>query len=113
MIEVAVFSSPIGRLELAVRDGRLCALAPIWSRQPLARRSAHRRDEQVEGPEQVEAREQVEGREQVEPGASDPAAVLQALGRFFDGDVRAIDALDVELSGTPFQQRAWLAMREI
>ena len=37
----------------------------------------------------------------------------QALQRYFKGDVTAIDKLPVAKLGTPFQQRAWAALRRI
>jgi methylated-DNA-[protein]-cysteine S-methyltransferase len=36
-----------------------------------------------------------------------------ALARYFKGDIRAIDKLPVAKIGTPFQQRAWAALRRI
>jgi methylated-DNA-[protein]-cysteine S-methyltransferase len=36
-----------------------------------------------------------------------------ALVRYFKGDIRAIDKLPVARIGTPFQQRAWAALRRI
>lgn len=41
--------------------------------------------------------------------------VLRAFRRYFDGDTRALDGLDVELSpgGTPTQQKVWRALRRI
>ncbi len=37
----------------------------------------------------------------------------QALDRYFDGDLKAIDALPVDPGGTPFQARVWKALRGI
>lgn len=42
-----------------------------------------------------------------------PAAITSALASYFDGDLRAIDAVPVAAGGTPFQQRVWAALREI
>jgi methylated-DNA-[protein]-cysteine S-methyltransferase len=36
-----------------------------------------------------------------------------AIERYFAGELAAIDALPVELVGTPFQREVWLALREI
>ena len=51
-----------------------------------------------------------------EPGAGGDAAVLDAaaaqLREYFDGSRRAFD-LPLDLEGTPFQRRAWLALAEI
>jgi methylated-DNA-[protein]-cysteine S-methyltransferase len=37
----------------------------------------------------------------------------EALRRYFDGNIRAIDKLPVANIGTPFQQRAWKELRKI
>ncbi len=41
------------------------------------------------------------------------AAVRGALQRYFEGDVCALDAIELNLSGTPFQRAVWQAIREI
>lgn len=50
-------------------------------------------------------------------GASAPGSpsrvVLDALDRYFAGDLTAIDALAVNPSGTPFQLRVWSALRDV
>lgn len=46
------------------------------------------------------------------PGDS-PPAVRDALGRFFAGDLVAIDALAVRTNGSDFQRRVWAALRGI
>ena len=43
----------------------------------------------------------------------DLGAITEALGAYFDGDVRALDGLSVEYAGGPFQQRVWDALRAI
>ena len=42
-----------------------------------------------------------------------PFGVTQRLTDYFDGDLHAIDALQVELSGTVFQRQVWAALRGI
>ncbi len=44
---------------------------------------------------------------------ADPAGLTSALRAYFEGDVRAIDDLPVDLRGTPFQNAVWSALREI
>lgn len=39
--------------------------------------------------------------------------VRDGLGRYFDGDVTAIDAIACAGRGTPFQEKAWAALRKI
>jgi methylated-DNA-[protein]-cysteine S-methyltransferase len=52
------------------------------------------------------------------PGASvgpgdDPGGVVSVLSRYFGGDLASLDEIDVELHGTPFQQRVWNALRTV
>jgi O-6-methylguanine DNA methyltransferase len=43
----------------------------------------------------------------------DPAGVVTELGRYFAGDLGALDRIEVECSGTPFQRRVWDELRRI
>jgi O-6-methylguanine DNA methyltransferase len=47
-----------------------------------------------------------------EPGSA-PAAVIEALDRYFDGELDAIDALPTATGGTAFQRQVWTALRAI
>jgi|SRR4051794_18133514 methylated-DNA-[protein]-cysteine S-methyltransferase len=49
---------------------------------------------------------------QLEPGAA-PARIRRALERYFAGKLQAIDEIDVETGGTPFQSNVWRALRKI
>lgn len=95
MIWVTEFRSPIGVLKLATREEQLCLLTPVdrWTRARahLARRSP----------------------DDAWRHADDPGGVVSSLRRYFDGEVWVLDDIDVELSGSPFQRRAWQAMRAI
>lgn len=42
-----------------------------------------------------------------------PDSVLDAVGRFFAGDVTAIDEVPVSQRGTPVQEEVWRALRSI
>jgi methylated-DNA-[protein]-cysteine S-methyltransferase len=42
-----------------------------------------------------------------------PLRVREALEAYFEGQLGAIDALEVETGGTDFQKRAWAALRQI
>lgn len=59
------------------------------------------------------------GYEVVEDGAAlaalgtGPALVAEAVVRYADGELAALDGVPVEQAGGPFQQRAWQAMRAI
>lgn len=52
------------------------------------------------------------GRLGLEPGRT-PAAARDALRRYLDGDLAALDAVPVEMGGTEFQQLVWRALRGI
>ncbi len=43
----------------------------------------------------------------------EPSAAAVALARYFQGDCRAIERLQIQMEGTAFQQSVWLALREI
>jgi methylated-DNA-[protein]-cysteine S-methyltransferase len=94
-IDVAEMESPIGRIVLAVREGRLCALefAPRWPR----RRAALRR--RFGGA--------------VFRRGGDPWGVARRLAAYFAGDMEAFAHLPLDPGGTPFQQKVWRALRRI
>ncbi len=95
MLELATYDSPIGALTLATRGGRVCLLhfgvdgAEI--RRTLAR---------WYGAEPIVER-------------PDPAGAIGVLQAYFDGNVRALDEVPVEMNGTPFQKRVWEALRDV
>ena len=95
MIETTTLDSPLGTLHVAVRDGRLCLIE-------LSSESRFRDRLRASG-------------EATEPLRSEPArAILGALGSYFAGDTKALDAIEVDpLGGTPFQRRVWSALRSI
>ncbi len=45
--------------------------------------------------------------------ACNPNGLTEAIGRYFTGELTAIDALPVQTGGTPFQRDVWRALREI
>ena len=45
--------------------------------------------------------------------ADDPAGAVSVLSRYFAGDLTSLDQVDVELHGTPFQERVWTALRTV
>jgi methylated-DNA-[protein]-cysteine S-methyltransferase len=45
--------------------------------------------------------------------ASGESKPVQAMRRYFDGDLDIIDALPVATGGTPFQREVWTALRNI
>ncbi|HLI67703.1 MAG TPA: methylated-DNA--[protein]-cysteine S-methyltransferase, partial [Caulobacteraceae bacterium] len=42
-----------------------------------------------------------------------PSAAVKAFAAYFAGDVSALDGLEVETGGTPFQRQVWAALRNI
>jgi methylated-DNA-[protein]-cysteine S-methyltransferase len=48
----------------------------------------------------------------LEPSCN-PNGLTNAIGRYFAGEVTAIDTLPVQTAGTPFQCEVWRALREI
>ena len=95
MIEIAIVHTPIDALTLASRDGRLCVLH-FGAREAPARAALQR---WYPG-ETVERR-------------PDPAGVATALAKYFSGRLDALDEIEVELNGTPFQQSVWRALRGV
>jgi methylated-DNA-[protein]-cysteine S-methyltransferase len=87
MIELSRVDSPLGTVTFAVGSRGLCALT-LGDRMPMSLPSPAR--EMRASPE-----------------------IAAALAAYFAGDLRAIDAMDVDPKGTPFQQRVWAALRTI
>jgi methylated-DNA-[protein]-cysteine S-methyltransferase len=94
MLTVDEFASPVGPLTIAERSGRVCLLH-FGADGPdvdayLQRWYPH--DERVRRP---------------------IPAIRLVLQKYFAGDCRVLDAVIVELNGTPFQRKVWEALREI
>jgi methylated-DNA-[protein]-cysteine S-methyltransferase len=98
-ILVVDIDSPIGPLSLAIRGEALCALALEPGDVTFTRAL-------------VESRVPVEQRTVGElDGAA--AAIVDAISRYFEGDIHAIDDVPVRAVGSGFQQRVWDALRTI
>ena len=95
MIELAVLESPIDWLTLAARDGRVCLL-----HFGAAEETVRARLQRWYPAERVERHE-------------DPGGAVSALTRYFAGELEAIDRIEVEMNGTPFQRRVWDALRSV
>jgi methylated-DNA-[protein]-cysteine S-methyltransferase len=95
MIGLATIASPVGPLTIAARDSRVCLLH-FGADQEAVRRTLGR----YYPAEAIEAN-------------GDPAGGVSAVGAYFAGDLGAIDGLEVELNGTPFQTRVWEALRRV
>ncbi|PYR79698.1 MAG: cysteine methyltransferase [Acidobacteria bacterium] len=94
MVLVDELPSPIGPLTLTVRDGRVCLLH-FGPRDSYVDRALAR----------------------WYPGVAAAAGtaphVREMLDSYFDGNIAALDRIDVEFNGTPFQRRVWDALRSI
>jgi methylated-DNA-[protein]-cysteine S-methyltransferase len=94
MILIQTLDSPIGPLTAAERAGRVCLLHF--------------------GPDGPSIDQMFDRWYPGEPRARQPLPGLaEALTRYFGGEIGALDAIAVELNGTPFQKKAWQALRRI
>lgn len=94
-LQVDQIETPLGAVTIVCDDGRLCALSfedCVERMQPALRRRY--------GPLRL-------------TGAANPHGFSERLRAYFDGDLAAIDAIPVDTSGTPFQQKVWAALRAI
>jgi len=85
--------SPCGPLALALRDGRLCALD--FGEAPLLARVRKRFGDEVLRCE------------------ADPHGLTTRLRAYLAGDLQALDGIEVDPGGTPFQAEVWSALRRI
>lgn len=93
MDEHCWIDTPLGTMYLAIRDGALheAGFVETWARPVLE-------------PEAGEA-----------SGELSQAAefVRDAVAAYFEGDVEAIEEIDIEPEGTDFQRAVWQAIREV
>ena len=94
-IQLGVTETPIGPLLLAARSGRACLL-----HFDSSERAAKASLERWYPGEPVER-------------TPDPAGAAKVLRRYFDGDLNALDDIEVEMNGTDFQRRVWKALRNV
>jgi len=86
-------ASPIGRIAIAARDGRLCALE--FGRDRLAHQLRVRYGRLLQR------------------RSRDPFGISRRLRAYLAGDLSALDDIVLETGGTAFQQRVWRALRGI
>ena len=94
-VDLATVDSPIGELTVAARGSKVCLVHF--------------------GPENEKVRAALSSwypDHAIEP-AADPGGVVAVLGRYFGGDMTSLDEVEVELHGTDFQRRVWLALRSV
>jgi len=94
-IQLATVPTPIGPLLLAVHSGSLIRLELDCDAARLERDLVRRFGS-------VELEE-----------AEDPSGVATRVGRYFAGELRALDGIAVDPGGTAFQNQVWLKLREI
>jgi methylated-DNA-[protein]-cysteine S-methyltransferase len=93
MLLIDEIASPLGRVAIAARAGRLCALE--FGSGRLARQLSKRYPD-------VPRRR-----------ARDPFGLSARIRAYLAGDLGAVDRIPVETGGTPFQRRVWRALRRI
>lgn len=93
MDEHCWIETPLGTMYLAIRDGALreAGFVEIWARPVLS-------------PDGDEAGEEL---------SSEARFVRDAVAGYFDGDVKAIEDIEIEPEGTDFQRAVWQAIREV
>lgn len=94
-LEVGRLSSPLGRIVVVARGPALCAVAfeDRWAVTEAHLRNCFGEIDLVE--------------------ADDPAHGVSALLAYFDGEVGAVDSLEVDPPGTEFQREVWEALRRL
>lgn len=93
-LQLAQLDSPLGGLTLVTAAGRLCALAFDDRRESLERWLSRRFGEVIFE-------------------RSSENAVSRAVAAYFEGRLEAVDGIETDAGGTPFQQKVWSALRAI
>jgi methylated-DNA-[protein]-cysteine S-methyltransferase len=95
MVHIATIDTPIGPLTIAANGARVC-LVHFGPVDPYVESSlvSWYPGQPVETDD-------------------DPAGAVSILARYFEGDLKSLDEIDVELHGTSFQQRVWNALRTV
>ena len=94
-LRVTETDSPVGRLKLVVREDRLCGLSFEGGWGGLQRF--------------IECRF---GKAALRP-VSDAGQVSGLLEAYFDGQLGALERIQVDAGGSPFQRRVWAELRRI
>jgi methylated-DNA-[protein]-cysteine S-methyltransferase len=103
-VEYTVFESPLGPLTVFAGSGLLMGVE-------FGDNRAH--FEGGNGTEvENELARRLRGSGLIQPHP-DPGGAVTALRAYFAGDLQALDALTVDLMGTPFQLRVWTALRSV
>ena len=94
-IAIATMDSPIGGLTVAARGTKVCMVHFGAAGQSVQAALARWY------PEAAVAQ------------AVDPGGAISVLTRYFNGDLGSLEEIEVELHGTPFQQRVWNTLRTV
>lgn len=108
--ETASLETPIGPVAIAWRGDVVVAIEMGWAKN---RTRWETRD--VRGTVEQHLESKLRSRDpdaEIARGAAD-APPVRTLRRYFEGDVRAIDALSVDPGGDGFQARVWDELRRI
>jgi methylated-DNA-[protein]-cysteine S-methyltransferase len=95
-IETATVRSPVGTIALYARDN---ALVGLIFEDHVERLKPHLKARFGKEIEYVRTR--------------DPAGAASRLRRYFDGELDALDDIEVDVGGTQFQAKVWAALRKI
>jgi methylated-DNA-[protein]-cysteine S-methyltransferase len=95
LLSVTTIDSPVGKLTIAARGPRVCLVH-------FGAVSAHLRSTLGSWYPGFP----------IERGG-DPGGAVSVLDRYFKGDLESLDEIDVDLHGTSFQRRVWMALRSV
>jgi methylated-DNA-[protein]-cysteine S-methyltransferase len=108
--ETATLEAPIGPVAIAWRGETVYAIEMGWAKN---RTRWETRDVPGSAEDHLARRLRARFPEiELSPGSSD-AGPVRTLRRYFEGDVRAIDALRTDPGGDGFQARVWEELRRI
>jgi len=95
-LDVASHTTPLGRVQMALRGGLLCALTLDEAFPPFSW--------------QLERRFPICAKRTRSDAAS---LVMRGLDAYFAGDLRALAGLSLDLGGSDFQRAVWSALRAV
>ncbi len=93
-LQLERLKTPLGEMFIASRDGAICNVEFADTEERMQRLLARHFGE-------------------VELAPAKSGEFAKALRAYFDGEVEILDTLPVKTNGTPFQERAWAALRRI
>jgi len=94
-LQMDELKTPVGTLRLVANGERLCAVG-FTDRWPCLAAALERRFGTVSLQR-----------------ASDPAGARSRLAAYFDGELAALDEIEVDTGGTAFQKKVWRSLRRI